>query len=266
MSNDTGGPPQSRAGCWKRPVTSLSQQDEWRSQNLKMLTAKCFNGKWKRSSRTSFCCLFNLFLSVRQGCLHATHAKFPNWVLTKAVIIQGWDFGWRNALTGPILWLFICNSIINSALPRLKTDPWWQKVENVKICEILIKLRQTGHCPQICKKLMMMSQFYKYKLKYRKKLSLYYTHDIFSSLDETFCGSTQNCPLWVTISVRKKFFILCGIITLSVDKFLEIKLGERHPYAFFLRFARHMIYVKERIGLTSPVRQSEDIMMVVRLI
>ena len=95
----------------------------------------------------------------------------------------------------------------------------------------------------------MMSQFYKYKLKYRKKLSLYYTHDIFSSLDETFCGSTQNCPLWVTISVRKKFFILCGFITLSVDKFLEIEMGERHPYAFFLRFARHMIYVKERIGL-----------------
>ena len=54
----------------------------------------------------------------------------------------------------------------------------------------------------------MMSQFYKYKLKYRKKLSLYYTHDIFSSLDETFCDSTQNCPLWVTISVRRKFFIL----------------------------------------------------------
>ena len=247
MSNDTGGPPQSRAGCWKRPVTLTTR---WmKISNSQNADSKCFNGKWKRSSRTSFCCLFNLFLSVRQGCLHATHAKFPNWVLTKAVIIQGWDFGWRNALTGPILWLFICNSIINSALPRLKTDPWWQKVENVKICEILIKLRQTGHCPQICKKLMMMSQFYKYKLKYRKKLSLYYTHDIFSSLDETFCGSTQNCPLWVTISVRKKFFILCGIITLSVDKFLEIKLGERHPYAFFLRFARHMIYVKERIGL-----------------
>ena len=155
--------------------------------------------------------------SVKVSFMRCTARQIPKLSFDESCYHPGLGFWLEECIpVGPILWLFICNSIINSALPRLKTDPWWQKVENVKICEILIKLRQTGHCPQICKKLMMMSQFYKYKLKYRKKLSLYYTHDIFSSLDETFCGSTQNCPLWVTISVRKKFFILCGIITLSL--------------------------------------------------
>ena len=81
---------------------------------------------------------------------------------------------------------------------------------------------------------MMMSQFYKYKLENRKKLSLYYTHDIFSSLDETFCAFTQNCPLWVTNSVRKKFVLLCGFdlcyyLTSSLERNIDVPASYALP-------------------------------------
>ena len=87
-----------------------------------------------------------------------------------------------------------------------------------------------------------------YKLKYRKKLSLYYTHDIFSSLDETFCGFHSKLSFVGHDFCQKEIFHFVWNYYLVIDKFLEIKMGERHPYAFFLRLARHMIYVKERIG------------------
>ena len=219
------------------------------------------------NDRTSFCCLFNLFLSFKVVSCDAR--QIPKLSFDESCYHPGLGFWLEECLpVGPILWLFICNSIINSALPQLKTDPWWQKVENVKICEILIKLGQTSHWPQICKKLMMMSQFYKYKLETGKKLSLYYTHDIFSSLDDSFCASTQNCPLWVTNSVRKKFVILVLSPLLPVDK----SSGERDIQkimCLLLQYARHMIYVKERIKMIPGIYifcPSKDIMMVVELI
>ena len=173
------------------------------SESQENADSKCFKGKWNHPGH-HFAVLLNLFLSVKVVFL-ATDAKFPNWVLTKAVIILGWDFG-------PILWLFICNSIINSALPRLKTDPWRQKVENVKICEILIKPRTNESLATNMQKANDDGPILQiYKLESRKKPSLYYTHDVFSSLDGTFCASTQNCPLWVTNSVRKKYVILAGL-------------------------------------------------------
>ena len=116
--------------------------------------------------------------------------------------------------------------------------------------------------------MMTMAQFYKYKLETGKKLSLYYTHDIFSSLDDSFCASTQHCPLWVTNSVRKKFVILVLSPLLPVDK----SSGERDIQkimCLLLQYARHMIYVKERIKMIPGIYifcPSKDIMMVVELI
>ena len=122
-------------------------------------------------------------------------------------------------------------------------------MENVKICEILIKVRTNESLATNMQKANDDGPILQiYKLKSRKKPSLYYTHDIFSSLDDTFCASTQNCPLWVTNSVRKKFVILVLSPLLPVDK----SSGERDiqkMMCLFLQYARHMIYVKERIGM-----------------
>ena len=96
---------------------------------------------------------------------------------------------------------------------------------------------------------MMMSQFYKYKLETGKKLSLYYTHDIFSSLDDSFCASTQNWPLWVTNSVRKKFVILVWSPLLSTSWQILPRETSRKIMCLLLWVARHMINVKKRIGM-----------------
>ena len=153
---------------------------------------------------------FSICFCPSRLCSFGDGRQIPKLSFDESCYHPGFGF-WleRNAFTGPILWLFICYSIINSALPRLKTDPWRQKVENVKICEILIKARTNESLATNMQKANDDGPILQiYKLKSRKKFSLYYTHDIFSSLDDTFCASTQNCPLWVTNSVRKKFVIL----------------------------------------------------------